>query len=174
MRLHLDDFDMETSWDYIRIYNGNSTSGNLIARETGNSAAGEKEAAFYSSSNQMLVRLTTDGSVRWDGFNAHYMAVPECGTAANPRRPSAAMDVSRVFHDPAGPNSTYAANRGCHWLIEAQHGTDSAEPSFDAFATETGWDLLRIAVHGQGSDCPRARPAWSTPQPPTHKTRSRS
>ena len=82
IKLKFNKFEVEKGYDFVHLYDGDSPTGREIARETGDLS---DVGSYFSSSNKMLVRLTTDASVQWEGFSAHYTAVPECGTASAPR-----------------------------------------------------------------------------------------
>ena len=61
-------FDTENSFDFVYVYDGGSPSSPLIGQYHGNSSP----AAITSSSNQLFVIFTSDGSIVRSGFAASY------------------------------------------------------------------------------------------------------
>lgn len=59
---------MEWRYDYVYVYDGGSSSAPLIGRFSGS----KRPAAIVSSTNQLYIRFTTDGSVQRYGFKATY------------------------------------------------------------------------------------------------------
>ena len=58
----------ESNADFVFVYDGNSSSARLIGRFSGSSRPGPS----VSSSNQLHVRFTSDGSSQHYGFKATY------------------------------------------------------------------------------------------------------
>ncbi|MCR8923055.1 hypothetical protein NO559_09750 [Dasania sp. GY-MA-18] len=67
-------FNVENNYDYVRIYDGTSTSAPLLATLTGTSIP----SAVVASSGSMLVRFTSDGSVVRSGFSASWSVGSSC------------------------------------------------------------------------------------------------
>ena len=61
-------FDTESNNDYVYVYDGGSPSSPLIGTYSGSSTP----APITSSSNNLYVRFTSDGSVVFGGFVALY------------------------------------------------------------------------------------------------------
>ena len=61
-------FTTESNCDFVYVYDGGSSSARLIGRFTGSSRPGP----IVSSSNQLHVRFTSDGSSQYHGFKAVY------------------------------------------------------------------------------------------------------
>ena len=64
-------FTTESSADYVRVYDGDSTSAPLIGQFSGSSLP----APITSSSTKLYVRFTSDGSVTYTGFIARYQGI---------------------------------------------------------------------------------------------------
>ena len=64
-------FTTESSADYVRVYDGDSTSAPLIGYFSGSSLP----APITSSSTKLYVRFTSDGSVVYAGFAARYQGI---------------------------------------------------------------------------------------------------
>ena len=61
-------FNLETNWDYVYVYDGNSTAAPLLGTFTGTASPGN----FIStaSDGSLTIRLTSDGSIQYGGFSA--------------------------------------------------------------------------------------------------------
>ena len=64
-------FTTESNRDFVYVYDGSSSSARLIGRFTGSS----RPAPIVSSSNQLHVRFTSDGSVEYNRFKAVYRGI---------------------------------------------------------------------------------------------------
>ena len=64
-------FTTESSADYVRVYDGDSTSAPLIGQFSGSSLP----APITSSSTKLYVRFTSDGSSTNTGFTTRYQGI---------------------------------------------------------------------------------------------------
>ena len=64
-------FTTESSADYVRVYDGDSTSAPLIGQFSGSSLP----APITSSSTKLYVQFTSDGSSQYRGFAARYRGI---------------------------------------------------------------------------------------------------
>ena len=64
-------FTTESYADYLRVYDGDSTSAPLIGRFSGSSLP----APITSSSTKLYVRFTSDGYLEYRGFSARYRGI---------------------------------------------------------------------------------------------------
>ena len=71
-------FYTESNSDFVNVYDGSSSSARLIGRFHGSS----RPATIVSSSNQLHVRFTSDGSSEYYGFKAVYRGM--CFTQLRP------------------------------------------------------------------------------------------
>ncbi|KAF7656751.1 hypothetical protein LDENG_00036610 [Lucifuga dentata] len=69
IKLEIMDIQLECGYDYIRVYDGYSTSSRLLG------ALCMGNGTFYSTSNYLTVRFTSDASVSSWGFKANYSIV---------------------------------------------------------------------------------------------------
>lgn len=69
-------FSLESCCDYVRIYNGTSTSAPLIGSYNGSSIP----PSITSSGGALYVTFTSDGSVTYQGWTASYTSVSACTT----------------------------------------------------------------------------------------------
>ena len=71
MRLHFTSFNTESSYDKVRVYDGNDTTASLLYTFSGTS----RPSDVFSSGNTVFVSFVTDGSNTRDGFNIVYSTI---------------------------------------------------------------------------------------------------
>merc|ERR1711907_778919 len=71
VKLTFSAFDLESNYDFVKVYDGTSASGNMLGSLTGQTIP----APITSPSGKMFIRFTTDGSVSAAGFAATYAVV---------------------------------------------------------------------------------------------------
>ena len=64
-------FDTETAYDFVHVYDGESSSASLIGRFHGSSLP----SPVTSSSSKLFLRFTTDHSVTESGFRARFRGI---------------------------------------------------------------------------------------------------
>ena len=122
-------FNTEYQRDFVRVYDGNSTSAPLLLEDSGsNSTSGYYKRSVVSSTNQMLVVFTTDSEGTGAGFQATYSSC----TVLN----SATGSIS----SPNYPNNYTDLDNVC-WVINPPVGAVSL--SFNRFHTENS-DVVRV------------------------------
>jgi CUB domain len=65
-------FDTETNYDFVQLFDGPDNTSTMIATLTGSLYY---QAIFYSTQQYMYIRFTSDASVTSNGFNATYQSV---------------------------------------------------------------------------------------------------
>ena len=73
LQLNFTSFDVENSWDYLYIYNGNSTAAPLIGTYTG--ATAPTQITSTAANGALTLVFTSDGSVNYNGFSASVLCV---------------------------------------------------------------------------------------------------
>jgi len=176
-------FLIESSWDYLRIYDGTSTGSPLIGTYSGGSLAGQTITATTSSPGGCLTFwFTSDGIFNYAGWAAGISCVP-CGTAPPPSPQDCAgattiCDDNTFNGNSSGPgiqelNST---NQGC-LAFENQSSWfffSPTTPGTIAFMlTPTPLVDYDFAIWGPYPDpvCPPNEPplrcSWAAPAVPT-------
>ncbi|KAJ8276925.1 hypothetical protein GJAV_G00069430 [Gymnothorax javanicus] len=126
IQLSFGDFHLEGSstcaYDYLAVYDGNSTNAPLLAKLCGNAIP----SMINSSQEHMYVKLRTDGSVGAGGFLATYTQTCQDMVITNKSR---GMIESQNF-----PNS-YPEASNCSWTIQATMG-NTINYTFLAFNLE--------------------------------------
>jgi len=154
--LDFEDFETESRYDWLNVYDGSSTSDERVLRYSG---AG-RPSPIESSGDVMLVEFTTDSSVTRRGFSARFLVEQACGSSA----PRVITDATGSVNSPYYPGN-YSAGLNCSWTIQALAG-DQVQMSFEDFDLEESetencrWDYLDVydgnALVGRycGSDLP--------------------
>ena len=77
VRLHFQNFDLETSYDKVRVYDGSDTTAPLLNTFSGTS----RPSDVFSSGNTVFVSFVTDSGTTKDGFKITYSTIiPVPGT----------------------------------------------------------------------------------------------
>ncbi|XP_053714419.1 cubilin isoform X1 [Synchiropus splendidus] len=113
INLTFNSFNLENSgscrYDYVKIYDGDSTSFPLVGKFCGNTIP----AFILSGGNFLTIQFITDSSVEYAGFNATYRSMPMvCGGALN------ATTSLQTLTSPYFPNA-YPAYTNCRWTLDA-------------------------------------------------------
>jgi phosphotriesterase-related protein len=152
-------FSTEAGNDIVSIYDGPTTSSPLLGRYSGNSIP----PAITSSGNSMLVVFSTNGSVGGPGWSASYFGNPSpdyTGTCVN----EVSIAESGTITDNSGV-SDYYANMSCQKLIKVQDAS-SITLNFNSFATEAGYDFVRV-YDGETTSSPLLGEFSGSSIPPT-------
>jgi hypothetical protein len=164
--LYFEEYQLETMYDYVRVYDGvdgtgayQNLQGNLqLASVTGSSGSAHTSANATSSSNSMTVEFTSDASVNSNGFIARYYTRPKPSNAlvAAPTPVAQAQpvekcsgfkiltDVSGTISDGAG---LYSSDATCEWRITSTSNGQQSETirlTFTAFDLEQAWDSIKV------------------------------
>ncbi|MFY9308972.1 MAG: CUB domain-containing protein [Bacteroidia bacterium] len=135
-------FDLEVynCSDKITVYDGADTTASVIAVLCGNNTM-TPPTPVTGTSNNMLVRFTSDYSYNNAGWSASYTT-----TVAPPVYCSGQNTLTAAsgnFSDGSGNSNNYGDNANCSWLIEPV-GASTITVSFSAFDTEAGMDFVKI------------------------------
>lgn len=84
IRLNFVNYDLETSYDLIRVYEGNSTAAPLVRTLTGVGS----DVLLQLSSDCVTIRFTSDGSIVEEGFQMTWQCTAEVCDAPPPVLPS--------------------------------------------------------------------------------------
>lgn len=153
IRLNFVDMDTESGNDVITIYNGETTSANVIGTYSGSTLP----PTIQGTGQSMLVTFSSNGSQEHNGFLIEYSANPTSfcsGTAY-------ITDYSGTIHDGSGSGYQYNNNANCRWIIEPAYAS-SIHITFTEFDTEPVYDKIRISdlensillIEHSGSDLP--------------------
>ena len=137
-------FSTEANYDFVTIYDGDSNDAPQIGRFHGEDLPGGDQGLQSTGSN-MLVRLTTDGSISREGFSATF----ECTrTRLPPPPPNPCLPPGLTLQGSATPQvldgtAGYANNVVCDWRLSCQGGL-APLVVFQGFNTEANFDFVRV------------------------------
>uniref|UniRef100_A0A4W6F2P1 Cubilin n=1 Tax=Lates calcarifer TaxID=8187 RepID=A0A4W6F2P1_LATCA len=163
--LSFSDFHLESSascsYDYLAVYDGNSSSAPELARLCGS----QPPSTFSASSNQLYVKLRTDSSVSTGGFLASYTSNCSGMLIANRHR--------GVVESLNFPND-YPANSFCSWTIQATTG-NTINYTFTTFQLEAtsscNYDYVKL-YNGPNNQAPLIGTFCGYTPPPANSTTS--
>jgi len=126
--------DGQSIYDAVEVYDGTSTTGNLLGRFTGNKIP----PLLTANSGSMFVKFYSDLSVNDSGWSAIYTSTSPSYCNSN----SVLTSQKGIITDGSGINN-YANNSNCSWLINP---TNLANVSilFDSLDTELNNDGILI------------------------------
>ena len=139
------EFNTESNFDFLYIYDGDSTSSPQI----GSSLSGTSTpSSAVGSGAQMYVRFTSDGSVTRSGFQASMV----CGAGAPPP-PSGGGGGSgggdpcsggATLQDSGSLDGTHGNSAECLWSLSCTDPTATATLDFSSLDTEGNFDFVYI------------------------------
>lgn len=130
VQLAFTSFTLESSYDYMYIYDGPSTGSTLIGTYTGSSSPG----TVVSSTGCLTIRFTSDGSVTYGGWAATISCVSCSAPPSN---------CSGTFYDSGGAGGNYSNSESTTNTF-CSGSSDCVQLSFSSFSTESGYDVLYI------------------------------
>jgi len=140
-------FDIESNWDFLRVYQSADASGDPVASLTGSLPAG---SAWTSDGPSASAVYDSDGSVNGPGIVGAWACAPP------PPPPSACTasggvtlgDGDEMLMPP--PGESMASNQQCTWTVVCPDGT-APQVTFSAFNIEANWDFLYVDSTGDGA-----------------------
>lgn len=128
MQIDFTAVDMESGFDYLYIYDGNSTAAPLLSTLNGTTIP----PSIISSGSCITIRITTDGSVQHDGFVATISCTGNCYVPPPPPtnndpctadtlavdtvcNPTTTTNVSATNSTIASPSCAFSYNGGDVW-----------------------------------------------------------
>jgi len=132
--LNFSQFATETDYDYVDVYDGNSTSATRIGHFSGSSIP----SSVTATSGSMFVRFTSDDSQMYQGWATNYSV----STPSYCNGLTTLTANSGSFTDGSGSNN-YNNNTDCQWLIQPSGG-GNITLNFSQFATETDYDFVDV------------------------------
>jgi len=128
-------FNTESNYDFVKVYNGETTSSPLLGTYSGTTLP----AQLVASSGKMLIHFTSDGSTVKAGWSANYVGNTITSYCSGTTTLTASTGT---FSDGSGSNN-YSNNSDCYWSITPT-GASSVKLTFTSFQTESGNDKIYI------------------------------
>lgn len=150
-------YNVESSYDYVYVYNGVGTSGTLLATLSGSSSI---TTPINSSdpSGALTIRFDSDGSVNKAGFELRVQCMSPMVMSNNPL-----TTCSTIWTDPGGLGD-YSNNLNVTQTICSDNG-EAVTVVFNSFSLGSG-DILRVYDGSTATGTPMATYTGST-LPPT-------
>jgi gliding motility-associated-like protein len=154
--LQFTSFNLETNWDYLYIYNGNTTGAPLIGTYTGTTIPNGGNVTANNASGCLTLVFTSDGVINAPGWLANVICTP-CGSPPPPPPgPIVASDCSGAVN--ICTNSSFQVDpSGSGSVTEFTSGSTS-NPSTNPGSTNSGcllsgelnstWMVVNIASTG--------------------------
>jgi len=128
-------FQTEYNYDFVKIYDGTSSSSPLLASYSGFSLP----APVQSTSNHLYVKFTADTSLNYDGFNANYNTITTTSIGACTTSTSSTLTSDSGQFGCSG----YGNNIDSSWLITAA-SDQRITLTFTSFDTELYYDYIKV------------------------------
>ena len=153
-------FQSEAGFDYLRFYNGHSTSAPYLGLLNGGMPA--QTIASTAADGSLTLQWSSDGSTTASGWEAGIFCLP----AEQRERTEFAYTCDGEFTDSGGPGAAYQNLETYLLVVNPTHGYDQLEVTFSAFDTELGYDALDV-YDGIASSDPLLGTFSGTALPPT-------
>ncbi len=127
-------FSTESGYDFVKVYDGTSTSASLLGNFSGSSIP----APISSTGPNLYITFISDEYVTSSGFDATFNCTLPILCAGNTTLNSCSGTIS----DGSG-TSSYANNMNCSWLISPLDGLP-VSLSFIEFNTQSGNDVVSV------------------------------
>ena len=129
----MDSINLSGNIDAVRVYDGTSTAGTLVAIFRGNNLG----SAVIANSGSMFVQFTSNGFGNAQGWAASYTS------ASTNCQPNTVITANNGdFTDGTRNGSNYANNTNCEWLIQPTAPGVFVEVAFSRFAVAGGDSLI--------------------------------
>ncbi len=126
--------DLENGVDFVKVYDGATTSANLLGSLSGNNIP----STLYSTGGSVLVHFTSNGSGNAGGWELIYSNNPPTYCSGLTTLTAASGAIS----DGSGPYN-YLDNADCKWSINVS-GASYIQLDFSEFKLEQGGDFLKV------------------------------
>lgn len=148
--LTFSDFELESGYDFLTIYDGPADDSPVLANRLSGSSL---PSSVTSTGGSMLVQFISDGSVTRSGFVSNWTSTTEdvenevkmCGSTSS-------TDATGTLTDSGGSSGNYSNNEDCDFLINPVGDSPITLTFFD-FDLESGYDFLTI-YDGPTDDSP--------------------
>lgn len=138
LRFDFQSFQVESSWDKFKIYDGPNINSPFIGEFSGSNTPG----VIVSTGTSLTFVFTSDGSTNYSGW----AAVISCTTPALVEYPMSTGTVttcSALFTDSGGPNGFYGSSENLEMTF-CSNNDCNITAEFEHFYTENNFDKLYI------------------------------
>jgi hypothetical protein len=144
MSVTFSSFNIENTYDFLYVYDGNSTAATLLGTFTGTTNPGTITATSGNSTGCLTFRFTSDGVGNYSGWSA------AISCSATPAPPSITMTngsattCSAAFYDNGGNSSNYSNNQTLVYTFCPSTAGQYMSVTFSSFNIENTFDFLYI------------------------------
>lgn len=128
-------FNTESNYDFVKIYNGETTSSPLLGTYSGTTLP----AQLTASSGKMLIHFTSDNSTVRAGWSANYVGNPVTTYCSG----TTTLNAATGSLSDGSSSNNYSNNSDCYWLISPTNAA-TVKLTFKSFNTESGNDKLYV------------------------------
>ena len=145
IQINFSSFFLENNFDFLNIYDGNSTAAPLIGSFTGSTNPGTI-AATLANGGCLTFQFTSDGSVTDLGWEAVISCITPGGGGGGGTNMTngSSTTCNDNFFDSGGSTTNYGLNENFVYTYCPATAGDVTQVSFSSFSTETGFDFLNI------------------------------
>lgn len=137
IEINFSSFDLENNYDFLYIYDGNSTTAPSIGTFTNTNNPG----TITSTSGCLTIRFTTDGSVTRSGWTATISCISGNSILMSN---SSTTTCTGTFYDSGGSGGNYGNNENYVYTICPSITGNKVEANFTSFNIENNYDFLEI------------------------------
>lgn len=139
IQLSFSSFELENNYDYLYIYDGNSTSGTLLGTYTGTTSPG----TVTSTTGCLTFEFDSDGSFTDPGWQASITCIPDLAGGIVMTN-GGTTTCSATFTDDGGLSGNYSNSQTLEYTICPDAANSKVQADFTAFNLEDGYDFLEI------------------------------
>ena len=138
IQLTFTSFSLEANFDYVYVYDGDSSSAQQLARLDGTEVP---VTVTTFGGNHMFVRMATDGSVASSGFEAIWSTLDPSALPPPPPPDPCGGGIQLTGGGDINFSGGYGNGLTCSWTLTCP-GTLTLD--FSAFATESNFDFVTV------------------------------
>ena len=147
VKLQFSAFQLESNYDFVRIYDGEDATGILLATLTGNASL---STIYRAASGKMFIRFTSDVSIVMSGIAAHWTTVIHDNL---PVASFTSSDLEIAFGQNITFTNTSSYGDEYFWDVDGDGVDDYTSPNVTHTYTTPGVHTVRlITTNCNGSD----------------------
>ncbi|MGZ3862721.1 MAG: CUB domain-containing protein [Bacteroidia bacterium] len=143
IQLSFSSFSTESGYDYMYIYDGNSTGATLLGTYSGTSSPGTISASASNASGCITVKFTSDGATVSSGWVASVSCIAAPPPSIKISTGGTVTTCNATFYDQGG-TSNYGNNQSYTMTICPSTAGQCIKAIFTSFSTESGYDFVTV------------------------------
>lgn len=147
--LNFNYFDTEKDYDYLWVYDGIGTSGNVLGKFSGNQLP-----QSITNNGPVTLNFTSDYMINDEGWEISWTSTLPAGGGSTVGGSTSNQGYcnslttygmpAMTFHDGSGVNVDYKENSHCFWLIEPVVPADTISIWMVSLFTEYNYDYVKV------------------------------